>query len=84
MRTLTRRLFLRNVPPVLAGGTPVVSIAKGVEIGTMLRPSQIAAELLGRRRIAVLSGPSHAEEVARGIPTAVVAASRSAKLAPSG
>jgi glycerol-3-phosphate dehydrogenase (NAD(P)+) len=59
----------------------VLSLTKGIENDTFLRPSQIAAELLGASRVAVLSGPSHAEEVARGLPTSVVVASADAELA---
>jgi len=55
----------------------VVSGTKGLEIQTLARMSQVIEEELPVRRdqIVVLSGPSHAEEVSRGIPTAVVAAS---------
>ncbi len=49
---------------------PWVSLAKGIERETLKRPSEILGEMLGRE-VAVLSGPSHAEELARGIPTAV-------------
>lgn len=56
-----------------------VSGTKGLEIDTFARISQIVEEVLPLRaeQIVVLSGPSHAEEVSRGIPTAVVAAGRS-------
>src|SRR5579884_1910199 len=60
---------------------PVVSLAKGVEIDTFRRPTEILAEVLGVRRVAVLSGPSHAEEVARNQPTSLVAASADPDLA---
>lgn len=50
-----------------------VCVAKGIERGTSLRLSQTAEQELGRV-CAVLSGPSHAEEVARGLPTGCVAA----------
>lgn len=55
----------------------VVDVAKGIEVGTGMRPSEILAETLARssRSFVTLSGPSHAEEVSRHIPTAVVAAS---------
>ena len=53
----------------------VVSLAKGFCEHTHVRMTVLAEKALGRRRIVALSGPSHAEEVARGIPTAVVAAS---------
>jgi glycerol-3-phosphate dehydrogenase (NAD(P)+) len=53
-----------------------VSASKGIERNTMARMSDVLREGLGAReeRILALSGPSHAEEVAKGIPTAVVAA----------
>jgi glycerol-3-phosphate dehydrogenase (NAD(P)+) len=50
----------------------LVSCTKGIERGTGLRMSQILHELLPQNEVAVLSGPSHAEEVAQGMPTAVV------------
>lgn len=56
----------------------VVNVAKGFEKGSLLRLSQVIAEELPDAKVAVLSGPSHAEEVARGIPTSVVVASASA------
>lgn len=59
----------------------VISAAKGIENETLLRVSQILAERFDENRIAVLSGPSHAEEVSRGIPTVVVCASKSAETA---
>ncbi len=60
----------------------LVSTAKGIELGTCLRPTQIIREVLGRKvSIVALSGPSHAEEVALNIPTLVVAASESQKAA---
>jgi glycerol-3-phosphate dehydrogenase (NAD(P)+) len=54
----------------------IVSLAKGIENLTLLRMSEIINEILPENEVAVVSGPSHAEEVARGIPTAVVASSR--------
>jgi len=60
----------------------IISAAKGIERGSSLRMSQVIAEEVGgEERIAVLSGPSHAEEVARGIPTGCVVASVSEKTA---
>ncbi len=56
----------------------VVSLTKGFCEKTHRRMSSLAEEALGRGRIVALSGPSHAEEVARGIPTAVVAAAADA------
>jgi glycerol-3-phosphate dehydrogenase (NAD(P)+) len=54
---------------------PLVSVVKGIEQGTFLRPSEILCELFGQGPIAVLSGPSHAEEFSRNLPTTVVVAS---------
>jgi len=56
----------------------IVTASKGIEIESGLRLTQVVESVLGNRdRIAVLSGPSHAEEVVRGIPTGCVAASSS-------
>jgi glycerol-3-phosphate dehydrogenase (NAD(P)+) len=55
-------------------GIPVVSLAKGLEEGTLARVSEILAQGLGGRPLAVLSGPSHAVEVAAGLPACLVAA----------
>ncbi len=56
-------------------GTILISVAKGIEKDTSLRLSQAIEEEVGDKcHVVVLSGPSHAEEVGRHIPTAVVAA----------
>lgn len=58
--------------------TTIVSVAKGIEIGTHLRVSQILEDVgVAPRDYVVLSGPSHAEEVVRRMPTTVVASSTS-------
>lgn len=57
-----------------ADGKIVVNVSKGIDEATLKRLSQVFAEKLPNSPIAVLSGPSHAEEVARGIPTTNVAA----------
>ncbi len=75
------RQVLRRLAPCYAPGTPIVSVAKGIENQTLLRPSQIVGDVLGRVPVVALSGPSHAEEVARGLPTTVALASRDAALA---
>jgi len=61
----------------------IVSASKGLEDSTLLRMSQVLSEELPKKlkgRIVVLSGPSHAEEVSRKIPTSVVVAANSEKL----
>ena len=54
----------------------IVNVAKGFEKGSLLRLSEVIAEELPEEKIVVLSGPSHAEEVSRGVPTTVVSASK--------
>lgn len=51
------------------------NVAKGIEVGTLKRPDEVVLECLPGLRYACMSGPSHAEEVARKVPTAIVAAS---------
>ena len=65
----------RLVKPYLRKGCIVVNTAKGLEEGTHLRLSEVLIEELPNNPIAVLSGPSHAEEVGRDMPTTVVVAS---------
>ena len=59
----------------------LVNVAKGIENKTLLRVSEICAAVLGECSYVVLSGPSHAEEVVKGVPTTVVAASTDEALA---
>ncbi len=76
--------FLRNTLTAIAGqipaGVPALSVVKGIEDGTFARPSQIIVEALGPRPVAVLSGPSHAEEVARNLPASLVVAGADSRL----
>ena len=65
----------RRSPPRVRPGTTVVSATKGLERGSWTRMSEVlAAELPAGCPVVVLSGPSFAHEVARELPTAVVAA----------
>jgi len=61
----------------------IVSLAKGIENKTLMRMSEVIAQQLPlkKKNIVVLSGPSHAEEVVRNIPTTIVSASRDLKKA---
>jgi glycerol-3-phosphate dehydrogenase (NAD(P)+) len=63
------------------GDRPLVNLAKGIEVGTLLRLSELCEDVLDSCSYAVLSGPSHAEEVARRVPTAVVVAADDAERA---
>ena len=67
--------------PFLRKGQIVVNVAKGIEEKTLNTLSQVLEEELPGADVAVLSGPSHAEEVSRGLPTTCVAGARSRKTA---
>lgn len=67
------RLIARELRPLLPPGVIIVNTAKGLELDTKKRLSIVLAEE-GLERVVVLSGPSHAEEVGRGLPTTVVVA----------
>ncbi len=78
------RSALGTIKEVIPPGALLVGAAKGIEEGTLKRPSEVARDLLPtgfEDRYAALSGPSHAEEVSRNIPTTVVAASHSLETA---
>ena len=76
------RATARRIAPLLAPGTILVSVAKGIEKDTNLRLTQIIEEETGGRfPVVALSGPSHAEEVGRRVPTGVVAACRDLDMA---
>ncbi len=74
------RATARTFAPFLDEGTVLVSVTKGIELESGCRMSQLVAQETGRQVVA-LSGPSHAEEVSRGIPTGVVAACENRALA---
>ena len=70
--------FVRSVAeeaaPYLSGKTVIVNTSKGLEGGTYKRMSEVLKETCPHNPIVVLTGPSHAEELARGIPTTVALA----------
>jgi glycerol-3-phosphate dehydrogenase (NAD(P)+) len=67
----------RRIKRTYAHKTLIVSVAKGIESESLKLMHQVLEEELQPLSLAVLSGPSHAEEVARGIPTSVAVASKS-------
>lgn len=75
------RSALENAMPYLKPEMLLVNVAKGIEQKTLLRMSEIAFQQLPEARYVVLSGPSHAEEVGRNLPTTVAVASKDLKLA---
>jgi glycerol-3-phosphate dehydrogenase (NAD(P)+) len=81
--TVYLRATLERIAAEVRPTVPVLSLAKGVEITTFLRPSEILTQVLGVEQTAVLSGPSHAEEISHGMPASLVAASHDMQLARS-
>lgn len=69
------RTVLQEMRPYLNQNRPVVSVIKGIENETFMRPSEIISEVLGSRAVVAVGGPSHAEEISRRMPATVVAAS---------
>ena len=67
------RASAKAIAPYLEPDVTLVSVTKGIEKETAMRMSEIVQAETGKM-VAVLSGPSHAEEVGRGIPTGCVAA----------
>jgi len=70
----------QQIAPYLSDDAVMVSVTKGIEAGTLMRMSQIVEQITCRPVVA-LTGPSHAEEVARNIPTGCLAASPDKELA---
>ena len=66
-----------QISSLVAPGQIIVNVAKGIEEATMMTLSQIIEEEIPQANVAVLSGPSHAEEVGRGLPTTVVVGAKS-------
>ncbi len=76
------RTTTRQMKPLLAHGTVIVSVSKGIEKESSLTLTEAIAQEVGEDHpIVALSGPSHAEEVGRKIPTVVVSASKDEKSA---
>ncbi len=74
------RSTLIEISSLIPQQIPVLSVVKGIENGTFARPSHVIIECLGQRSVSVLSGPSHAEELARGLPASVVVAGEDEQL----
>ncbi len=78
------REVVEKAKPHIGPETIIVSQTKGVENGTFMRMTQVIEDVLGpdaRRRLAVLSGPNHAEEVGKEIPSATVIAAHDREIA---
>jgi len=69
------RTTAESMKPFLGENVPVVILSKGVENGTLMLMTEVLEDVLGNReRLAGLSGPNHAEEVGKGVPSATVVA----------
>ena len=74
------RSVCKGIAPYLDENAVVVSVTKGIEDSTLMRMSEVAAQETGRN-VVVLTGPSHAEEVALDVPTGCLAACEDKSLA---
>ncbi len=77
----TLREAVTALVPCLAAQTPVIACAKGIERGTHQFMTQVIAEVASEATPGILSGPSFADDVARGLPTAVTLAAKDESLA---
>lgn len=75
------RTTAKQLSPHIKEGQKIVNISKGLEQGTLLRLSEVYKEEIPQANISVMSGPSHAEEVSRGLPTTNVVASENLQTA---
>ena len=71
----------RRMKPYIRDGQKIVNVAKGIEEHTLQTLTEVIEEEIPAADIAVLSGPSHAEEVSRGIPTTCVVGAKQRKTA---
>lgn len=75
------RSTANNMKAYVAEGQIIVNVAKGIEEKTLMTLSQVIENEIPQADVAVLSGPSHAEEVGRGIPTTIVVGAKTQKTA---
>lgn len=75
------RSTARSMKPYLVAGQKIVNVAKGIEETTLMTLSEQIEEELPNADVAVLSGPSHAEEVGKGLPTTCVVGARTRETA---
>lgn len=79
--TSSIREILENIRGKISKETIIVNLSKGIEVETLDRISEISSEVLKDNPFVALSGPSHAEEVGKDIPTTLVASSSNLKAA---
>lgn len=79
--SVVTRSTARKIKPFVKAGQKIVNVAKGIEESTLMTLSEQIEEELPEADVAVLSGPSHAEEVGRGLPTTCVVGARTKETA---
>jgi Glycerol-3-phosphate dehydrogenase len=75
------RATAHEASPYIVEGQIIVNVSKGIEDGTLYTLSEVLKDEIPQANIAVLSGPSHAEEVSRGIPTTIVVGAETREIA---
>lgn len=75
------RSTAKSMAPFVKAGQIIVCVAKGIEENTLMTLSDIVEEEVPAAEVAVMCGPSHAEEVGVGLPTTVVAGAKKRKVA---
>ena len=75
------RSTAHNLAEFITEGQLIVIVSKGIEESTLMIQSEIVEQEIPQADVAVMSGPSHAEEVGRGLPTTVVAGAHTKKTA---
>lgn len=71
----------KRLSPFVTPGQKILNVSKGIEEHTLMTLSEIIEQEIPQADVAVMSGPSHAEEVGRGIPTTIVVGARSKETA---
>lgn len=71
----------QKMKPSVKDGQVIVNVAKGIEENTLMTLSEIIEEEIPQAKVAVMCGPTHAEEVGRGIPTSIVVGAKEQKVA---
>lgn len=71
------RTTAHRLASLVGRGQKILNVAKGIEEGTLMTLSEIIGQEIPQADVAVMSGPSHAEEVGRGVPTTIVVGAKS-------
>lgn len=79
--SVATRSTAKNIAPQLHDGDMIITVSKGIEESTLMTQADIIQDEIPGAVVGVLSGPTHAEEVIKKIPTAIVAGSKDKKLA---